>query len=139
MAPRKSRTPPAKGKPGPAPKPLGTDPLEQIERLAGYGMTEAAIAHILGVAPKTFARRKDAEPAILSALEKGQALAQCKVGEALYNKAIGGDLGAIVWWEKTRAGRAEKTEVKHTGTVNVSGLSDEELVARARVLLGEAA
>lgn len=89
--------------------------LDEIEILAGYGLTETQIAHVLKVSPATFRRRKQDEEAVLSALEKGQAVAQSIIAQALYNKAKNGDLGAIVWWEKTRAGRYETHRTELTG------------------------
>jgi hypothetical protein len=94
---------------------LTEDHLRQIEVVAGYGLTEAAIAHVLGLDPRTFRRRKRDEAAVLSALEKGKAKAEHQVGQALFTKATSGDLGAIVWWEKTRAGRRDTTHHQHTG------------------------
>lgn len=89
------------------------DHLRQIEQLAGYGLTEAAIAHVIGVDPRTFRRRKDDEDAVVSALEKGKSKAEGIIGQALFNKAKNGDLGAIVWWEKTRGGRVDSSQVRH--------------------------
>jgi hypothetical protein len=86
-----------------------------IAKLAGYGMTEASIAHILGMHPNTFARKKQDDERIVVALEKGKSDAEQRVGKALYTKAINGDLGAIVWWEKTRADRYERQRQEHTG------------------------
>lgn len=96
---------------------LTDDHIRQIESLAGYGLTEAAIARVLGMSHDTFTRRKQDHERVLRALEKGKAYAESIVGQALYIKAKSGDLGAIIWWEKTRAGRHEKvvteTHVKH--------------------------
>jgi len=102
---------------GQAKIPLTEADLRQIEVLAGYGLTQAAIAHVLGMDPRTFRRRKQDEAAVLSALEKGKAKAEHQVGQALFTKATGGDLGAIVWWEKTRAGRRDTTHLQHTGGI----------------------
>ena len=86
-----------------------------IGKLAGYGMTEAAIAHCIGMSPKTFYTKKGNDPRIPTALENGKALAEQQIGQALYVKAIGGDLGSIIWWEKTRAGRYERSRQEFTG------------------------
>lgn len=91
---------------------LSDDHLRQIETLAGYGLTEAAIAHVVGISERTWLRKKQS-PEVLAALQKGKALAESQIGRALYVKAVGGDLGAIVWWEKTRAGRVDATQVRH--------------------------
>jgi hypothetical protein len=82
-----------------------------MEMLAGLGLTEASIARIIGMAPRTL-RDKKQEDAVAAALEKGKAKAEQQVAKALFTKAKGGDLGAIVWWEKTRAGRTDRTIVQ---------------------------
>lgn len=91
------------------------DNLRQIEVLAGYGMTEAAIANVLGISERTFRTNKNTEEVVLAALEKGKAKAASIIGQALFEKAKKGDLGAIVWWEKTRAGRTERVRTEITG------------------------
>ena len=96
-------------------KTLTDDHIGQIEALSGYGLTEAAIAHIMAMHPNTFRARKEDDERVSVALEKGKAIAEGQVGKALYVKAIGGDLGAICWWEKTRAGRKEVSRQEHTG------------------------
>ncbi len=80
--------------------------LKEIETLAGYGLTNAQIANVLGMAPRTF-RDKKQETRVSAALLKGKAVAERQIGEALFTLAKGGNLGAIIWWEKTRAGRKE--------------------------------
>ena len=91
------------------------DHILQIGKLAGYGMTEASIAWVIGMCPKTFSTKKKDDERIATALEKGKSDAETLIGEALYQKAIKGDLGAIVWWEKTRANRYERSRQEHTG------------------------
>ena len=44
-------------------------------------------------------------------LAKGKAVAEARVAEALFVKAVAGDIGAIRWWEMTRANRSEKSHV----------------------------
>lgn len=88
---------------------LGRRELAQMEKLAGLGLTEAAIAAVLGIGASTLREKKHAEE-VSGALARGKARAESKVAEALYNRAIGGDVQAIKWWEMTRAGRTDKRE-----------------------------
>jgi hypothetical protein len=108
--------------------------LRQIEQLAAYGLTEAAIATVIGVDPKTLYRRKKDHAAVLSALEKGQAVAKASVGKALFQKASAGDLGAIIWWEKTRGGRRETQAPATEYAFNPRDFSD---VGLERIAAGE--
>lgn len=84
--------------------------IRQAEILAGYGLTQNQIADVLGIARRTFARKKD-EPRVLAALEKGQAKAQMNMAKSIYERGTSGDMTAAIWWEKTRAGRHEKVAV----------------------------
>ena len=109
---------PAKNRAGRPRKVITNEHLTQIETLAGYGMTEAAIAHILGMSPVTFWRNKtQLRPVIVKALARGRAVAESVVGEALFNRAKGGDIQAIRWWEMTRAGRRTASDVTTGGEV----------------------
>lgn len=68
---------------------LGKRELEQVESLAGYGLTEGAIAVVMGMDERTFRRRKHAQPELVTALRAGKALAEASVGQALYKLATG--------------------------------------------------
>lgn len=86
--------------------------LRQIETLAGYGLTQAAIAAVIGVHPDTLLVRKKADPAISLALTRGKAVAEAAIGQALFVKAKAGDVKAITWWEMTRANRSARQHVQ---------------------------
>ena len=86
--------------------------LHQAEALAGYGMTNNSIAHVLGIPITTFQEHIEQFAGVL---EKGRALAASRIGQSLYEKAVSGDLGAIVWWEKTRAGRTDRIDARVGG------------------------
>ena len=94
--------------------------ITQIEKMAGYGMTEASIAHIIGMDPSTLRVKKGTDTRIASALERGKAKAEQQVGKALYLAALDpkhkGQLTAIIWLEKTRAGRIEP---RHESTKDI--------------------
>lgn len=110
---------------------LGAKELRQIEALAGYGLTEAAIAHVLGCAPSTFRAKKKTAEQVAAAMARGKAKAEGIVGKALFKKAKGGDIPAVRWWEMTRAGRSERNASGLTGTVDLSTFSDAQLGALA--------
>ena len=96
-------------------KTLSDADAEQIETMAGYGLSEAQIAHCLGMSPMTFRRNKRVVEAVSGAIERGKAKAQRTIGKRLFEKAEAGDLGSIVWWEKTRADRRETVKQEITG------------------------
>lgn len=105
------------------------DPTE-VERLAGTGLAEYQIAQALGVSWPTWADRRDTNPEVLEALKRGQVAAIGKVENALYESAVGGNLGAQVFFLKNRAGERwrDKTEqVTTLHTAPAETLSDDFL------------
>lgn len=109
--------------------------LRQIEELAGYGLTLEQIAAVLGFSERTMHRRKDADPAIVAAIQRGKAKASAIVGKALFGRAKDGDVPAIRWWEMTRDGRSERAQTDS----RVEVVSDAETDARLARILGQAA
>lgn len=102
---------------------------QQIETMAGYGLTRKMMALILGVSLDTLSRRTLEDPELLRRLERGEALAGAQVAQCLYELATGQitvlsddpkakvykvppNLGAIIWYEKTRGGRSERFKVE---------------------------
>lgn len=84
---------------------------QQIEIMAGLGMTVQQIAQILGISKRTFNRWCEDE-AVLAHYKKGLSGAEMTIAKTLYDKAKGGDTTAIIWYEKTRANRKEVTQVE---------------------------
>lgn len=85
--------------------------LEKLAQLAGEGLNEYQIADYLGIHSVTFARHKKLNPDIARAIKAGKARANQMVSNVLFNKAVQGDVSAIIWYEKTRTGRSDKLEV----------------------------
>lgn len=90
----------------------------QIEQMSGLGMKLDDMASILGISPSTLDNWVK-KPEILTLYKKGKAKAEAAVAKSLFQKAVSGDLGAIIWYEKTRCGRSDKTEVNYTGNAPV--------------------
>lgn len=89
--------------------------LPEFERLGGIGLNEWQACAVVGISPDTLSRRKKERDEVLRALKTGLANAGSRVGQTLFQKALDGDLGAIVWWEKTRLGYREGHSVEMTG------------------------
>lgn len=83
--------------------------LLRIRSLAMRGLSQDQIAEALGVPVRTFKRwvsPKSTKPESLQlrkALEAGHDIAIAAVENALFNKAVGGDLGAICYFLNNRA------------------------------------
>jgi hypothetical protein len=99
--------------------------ISRVEELAAQGLSQAEICLVIGVSEDTLSRRKADSAAIADAIKSGKAKAASEIANTLYLMAKRGDLGAIVWWEKTRRGLSDK--VQQNITVDVTKLSDDEL------------
>lgn len=101
--------------------------ISRVEELAAQGLSQAEICLCLGISEDTLTRRKADSADVAEAIKRGKAKAASEIANRLYQMAKGGDLGAIVWWEKTRRGLSDKVQ-QHI-SVDVSKLSDDELRA----------
>lgn len=91
------------------PKPKIAIDISKVEELAAQGLSQAEICLCLGISEDTLSRRKADTAAIADAIKSGKAKAASEISNTLYRMARGGDLGAIVWYEKTRRGLSDKT------------------------------
>ena len=85
------------GRPGHKPDPMLR---RQVEAMAGYGVTEAQIAGLIGVDAKTLRKHYRDE------LDHGHVKANVKVAENLFRKATGEGREAVtaaIFWMKARA------------------------------------
>lgn len=101
--------------------------LRQTEELAGYGLSAAQIAAVLGISETTFHARKQDSAAFSEALERGKAKAAGIVGKALFLRAKDGDVAAIRWWEMTRQGRSERQHTEARVEVTNDAVADARL------------
>ena len=87
------------------------------------GTRQDVIADVLGIDPKTLRKHYRKE------LDQAMAKANAKIGGALYNKALGGDTSALIFWAKTRMGFRETQHIDHTTAGKPLAPTRIELVA----------
>lgn len=121
--------------PGKHTKPLTENDLRQVEELAGYGLSLDQIAAVLGFSERTLYYKKENNPDLVAAIQRGKAKAAAIVGKSLFTRAKDGDVPAIRWWEMTREGRSERAQTES----RVEVVSDAETDARLARILGQAA
>ena len=93
------------------PKTYFTDEnIATIKAMAGYGLSKETIAGALGISRQTMYKRAKEDERIDQAIEQGRAISEGQVSGALFNEAIRGNISAIIWYEKTRTGRTDKTD-----------------------------
>lgn len=76
--------------------------LNRVEELAAQGLSQAEICATLGISEDTLTRRKRDSAGFAEVLKKGKAKAAATISNKLFELAKGGNLSAIIWWEKTR-------------------------------------
>lgn len=70
---------------------------------------------MLGISEGTLYSRKRDNEVFEDAIKAGKAAAAVEVANALYEKAVvDRDLGAIIWYEKTRRGLSDKVQQTNT-------------------------
>jgi len=97
---------------------------EAVKLHATVGTPQEVIADILSIDPKTLRKHYREE------LDQSTAKANANMGGTLYNKGMGGDVTAMIFWMKTRGGWSEKTVVDNTssdGSMSPIGLSGDAL------------
>ena len=97
-----------------------------VRRFAEIGIPHAIIARIVGISLSTLKRRCRAE------LDAGVEVANARIALTLFETAMGGNTTALLWWEKTRAGRRDLSgDTAGIGGGTGSGLISPDMSARA--------
>ena len=87
----------------------------QVEAMAGYGISEADIAKVIGIDPKTLRKHYRSE------LDIAHVKANSAVAQSLFKKATGDgpqSVTAAIFWAKTRMGWKETIVNEHGGVEN---------------------
>lgn len=117
------------GKRGPQPWQPTDEQRRLIEHYVAIGYTQEQIAELIGIAESTLKKHCSEE------LKLGGLRVNAKIGGKLFQKAMGGDTTALIFWAKTRMGWKETTAHEHTGKdgspikLDMSNLTDEQLAA----------
>lgn len=89
--------------------------LRDVEEAAAEGLNESEVAARLGVSLDTIQRRKKDNAEFAAAMKTGRARANAAVSSRLMSLIKKGNLGAIVWYEKTRKGYSDRVQQEMTG------------------------
>lgn len=111
---------------------LTDDGLLLLSAWARDGLTDEQLANNMGVSVSTFYNYKRDHVTILEALKKGKEVVDIQVENALFKKAINGDITAQIFWLKNRKPKQwrDKQDVDLSAGVTVTPekeLSIEEL------------
>lgn len=89
--------------PQPAHKPT-SDQRKMVEAMSAYGIPQDDISAVVGIDRNTLAKYYRQE------LDQASAKANAKVAERLYDRAINGDVKAMMFWLERRGGDAWKNK-----------------------------
>lgn len=95
-------------KPGPPPFNPNEHEIKEVEMFAGLGLTKYLIQNYFGVNKDTWLKAEKRNPELKKAFKKGQAKTIARVAGKLYDKIMAGDLKAIMFYLRTRAGWSDK-------------------------------
>ena len=84
---------------------------KQVEAMSGYGLPIEQIAVLVRGGIDTDTLRKHFSTELVA----GKAKANSGVGRTLFQKAMGGDTAAMIWWSKTQMRWAETQKHEVTG------------------------
>ena len=85
---------------------------KQVEAMSGYGVPFEQIAVLIGDGISLDTLRTY----FPNELVRGKAKANAQVGKGIFQKAMGGDTTAMIWWSKSQMRWAETQKHEHTGT-----------------------
>jgi hypothetical protein len=101
--------------------------VAEVAEMASNGLTDLEIAESIGVNRTTLWRWSQVHPELCNALKDSKQIADTRVEQSLYSKALGGDTTAMIFWLKNRKSKEwrDKTETEITGNL-------AEIIAAAR-------
>lgn len=89
--------------------------LARVEELAANGLSEEEVAASMGVSRVTIQRRKREDEAFVSAWKRGKQKSFAEVTNTLMSLVREKNLGAVVWFEKTRKGYSDRVQQEVSG------------------------
>jgi hypothetical protein len=98
---------------------LPKDGLEKIRDLSSKGHSEKDIARALGMSASTWTRIKDENPEAQDALDAGRSIEHLALYGKLYEKAMGGDIVALLFLLKCRHGYRETLDITQSNAVQI--------------------
>ena len=96
--------------------------LQQVEELASRGLTMEQIAAALGICDRTLYRKKGTMSDLSEAIKRGKAKGVATVSNALFERAVQGDVKAQMFYLERRGGWYNE------GKLEVSGMPPVQIV-----------
>ena len=120
-------------KPGPKPRTLTKDLLEQIELHASRGLSQQQICHALGISETWWYDAKQKNSEISESFKRGQAKGLAEVSNTIYEQALNGSTGAASYFLKNRdPDRWSEVKSVNALQINVGKMTDTQLLEELR-------
>ena len=104
--------------------------IDEIRSLSEFCLSLTAIAALVGLPPAQMIQLFQHDGRVKTAIYIGRAKAEKSIAEALFKGAIGGNVTAGIWLEKTRFGHSEGGKaMKSIDADAVSVSENKELLA----------
>ena len=120
-------------KPGPKPRKITIQILEQIELHASRGLSQQQICHALGISETWWYDAKQKSAEISESFKRGQAKGLAEVSNAIYEQALSGSTGAACFFLKNRdPDRWSDVKSVNALQINVGKMTDTQLLEELR-------
>ena len=120
-------------KPGPKPRTLTKDLLEQIELHASRGLSQQQICHALGISETWWYDAKQKSAEISESFKRGKAKGLAEVSNAIYEQALNGSTGAACFFLKNRdPDRWSDVKSVNALQINLGKMTDTQLLEELR-------
>ena len=120
-------------KPGPKPRTLTKDLLEQIELHASRDLSQQQICHALGISETWWYDAKQKSAEISESFKRGKAKGLAEVSNAIYEQALNGSTGAACFFLKNRdPDRWSDVKSVNAVQINVGKMTDTQLLEELR-------
>ena len=115
-------------KPGPKPRKITIEILEQIELHASRGLSQQQICHALGISETWWYDAKQKSAEISESFKRGKAKGLAEVSNAIYEQALNGSTGAACFFLKNRdPDRWSDVKSVNAVQINISKMTDTQL------------
>ena len=120
-------------KPGPKPRTLSRELLDQIEQHASRGLSQQQDCNALGISETWWYDAKQKSVEISERFKRGQAKGLAEVSNAIYEQALNGSTGAACFFLKNRdPDRWSDVKSVNTVQINVGKMTDTQLLEELR-------
>ena len=120
-------------KPGPKPRKITIQILEQIELHASRGLSQQQICHALGISETWWYDAKQKSAEISESFKRGKAKGLAEGSNAIYEQALNGSTGAACFFLKNRdPDRWSDVRSANNIQINVGKMTDTQLLDELR-------